>query len=173
MSQPSQTIEWTLEAAWIAALKASSPLVAMLAAATSIHREYDMSAGVADTLPKVLVACPGAKPSLARGEGWYEAPLRTAIVTSLDDDLTGASRAAIAGAVRDVFESAGLLYTMQVAQPSLELHMFEQRDAPVIEDYLAGGKPTRQWSYEYMTVGTMLVTEMTTTTTTTTTTTAA
>jgi hypothetical protein len=170
MSQPSQTIEWTLEAAWIAALQASSALVAMLAAATSIVREYDMSAGVADVLPKVLVCCPGAKPTLARGDGWYETPLRTVVVTSLDDDPTGSSRAAIAGAVRDVFEGSGLLATLQAAAPTLEIRMFEQRDAPKIQDYIAAGKPTRQWDYEYLIIATMKVGEMTTTTTTTTTT---
>lgn len=172
MTQPSQTIEWTLESAWISTLQLSSALVAMLDSDDSIHREYDMSANVADLLPKVLVSCPGAKPALARGEGWYEAPLVTTIVTSLDDDTTGSDRAAIAGAVRDVFEDSGVLAAMQSAEPTIAIGMFEQRDAPTIQDYISGGKPTRQWSYEYVVICSMYESEITTTTTTTTTTTA-
>ena len=156
MTQPSMTIEWTSEAAWITVLQASTPLVSLLAGTTSIHREYDQSTGVADTLPKVLVSCPGARPMVRRGEGYYIAPMRIEVVISLDDDPTGSKRAAIAGAVRNVFEASGLIAALEVAQPTLKIGMIEQPDPPYIGDEPAAAKPTRRLMYEYQMQCTML-----------------
>lgn len=131
-----QTIEWTLEGAWISVLQDSNDLMSLLSTNDArVRREYDLTAG--DQVPCVTVQCPGALPQQARMDGYYVAITEITAWTSMDDDQTGSTRANIAGAIRDVFEASGLAASLQTASSGSMLVFdgsVEMTEAPEIAD---------------------------------------
>lgn len=143
-----QTIEWTLEAAWIDVL-ADSADVAAIAGEAGVRRAYDLS--VADSLPAVTVQCVGAVPQLARANGYYVAQVRVMALTSMDTDTTGSQRATLCGAIRDVFEGDGLESDLQAAVDGLLVpaNSVQQPDPTSYDDVPDATKPVRRAWFEF------------------------
>lgn len=142
------TNEWSIEAAWLAVLAASTDLLTLLGSSTKIRRAYDVSS--ATEPPAITVFCPGAYPQLERGDGYYDAPVDVSCITSMepDGDSTGQVRAMLAAGVRDVFENPGTLAAMEAAVTGLRVEDIQEPDAPMIYD--DAGRRVRVYVHTYL-----------------------
>lgn len=146
------SIEWTLEACWVAVLQNSADLVSAVGAANRIRRAYDLTAGTADTLPAVTVAVVSVVPQLAYGNGYYIGTVRVMALTSMDDDTTGQTRANLCAGIRDVFEGSGLEGALQTASAGTMLvgtNAVQQPEATQYDDLPGDAKPVRRAWFEY------------------------
>lgn len=127
------TVESTVETAWIAVLK-STDLVAALGSTAQVRRDYDLSAS--DVKPAITVQCVGVQPMRERMDGYWWADVAVTVVTSMDVDTTGATRATLAGGVRDVFAASALLTSLATASGAgLSWIGVEQPDITTVYDY--------------------------------------
>lgn len=145
------TIEYTLEGAWVTVLAAASDLTTLLGSTSRVRRAYDLTGSTSDLLPSVTVACVACVPQLAKANGWYVGTVRVMALTSMDVDLTGQTRSQICAAIRDVFEGAGLEAALAAAGTGMTVsaNSIQQTTPTGYDDLPDDAKPVRRAWFDF------------------------